>query len=68
MSKNRKDVKLVCLEDDEEKLTKVIYEFNFSISNRHDIGIIILELKLPKTYKSRQLKKLINLQDKLLGL
>lgn len=68
MNKNRKYIRIICTKENEEEMMQVISEFNFSICNRYDRGIIILDLELSKNYNPHQLEQLLNLQDKLLKL
>lgn len=68
MAVSQSKTRIVCTKENEEKILELIRKLDFSIQNRYDRGIIILELELPNNYSSNNLKDLLDLQDSLLGL
>lgn len=68
MAISQNKIRIICAKENEAKIFKLIKKLDFSIQNRYDRGIIILELELPEHYNSNNLKELLDLQDNLLGL
>lgn len=68
MAISQNKTRIICTTEDEEKILEFIQKLEFSIQNRYDRGIIILELEVSNNYNSNNLKKLLDLQDRLLGL
>ena len=68
MAISQNKTRIICTKEDEEKILELIQKLEFSIQNRYDRGIIILELEVSNNYNSNNLKKLLDLQDRLLGL
>ena len=68
MAISQNKTRIICTTEDEEKILELIQKLEFSIQNRYDRGIIILELEVSNNYNSNNLKKLLDLQDRLLGL
>lgn len=68
MTISQNKTRIVCTKENEEKILELIRKLDFSIQNRYDRGIIILELEIPNNYSSNNLKDLLDLQDSLLGL
>ena len=67
MAISQNKTRIICTKEDEEKILELIQKLEFSIQNRYDRGIIILELEVSNNYNSNNLKKLLDLQDRLLG-
>ena len=68
MTISQNETRIVCTKENEEKILELIRKLDFSIQNRYDREIIILELEFPNNYSSNNLKDLLYLQDSLLGL
>lgn len=68
MTISQNKTRIVCTKENEEKILELIRKLDFSIQNRYDREIIILELEIPNNYSSNNLKDLLYLQDSLLGL
>ena len=63
-----KTYRIVCTKKHEKDLINYISKLDCSILNRYNRGLIIIELTFPDNINSTTLKKLVDLQDKLLKL
>ena len=63
-----KTYRIVCTKKHEKDLINYISKLDCSILNRYNRGLIIIELTFQDNFNSTTLKKLVDLQDKLLNL
>lgn len=63
-----KTYRIVCTKEHEKELINYISKLDCSILNRYNRDLIIIELTFPNNFNSNNLKKLVDLQDKLLNL